>query len=360
MISHFKQNNIDINNCNIYNVFGDFMKKGKKVVIIVIAVIIAIILALVSTFFILTHIGKSQFHKDDTHISTDAVEIEDESTITYGDSKYTLNPNIVSVLVIGIDRDNINQNYGSGKNGQADVIFIAAINTKTKKTSIIPISRETMVDVNLYTADGNYAGANREQLCLAYAYGNTTEESCKNVLTSVRRLLYGINISSYLAMELKGISSLTDLAGGVELTSLEDIITKPLTASKGQKIKLDGIKAAAYIQYRGDDTEANTRRMARQKQFLSALMNKTGNAILDDFSNLSKFYNTLTPYFSTNVSFAQITYLAKNCLTLNFGDALDYKTIEGTLAQGEEWIEFEADEESVLQAVIDVFYIPKE
>ncbi len=336
------------------------MKKSKKITIIIVATLLALILALVGTFFVLTYIGKSQFHKEDAHISTDAVEVEDDDTITYNGKKYILNKNIVSVLVMGIDRENVNQNLGVGNNGQADVIFVATIDTKTKKACIIPISRETMVAVNLYTNDGKYAGSQKEQLCLAYAYGNTPEECSKNVMTSVKRLLCGINISSYVTIEMDGVSKLTNLVGGIELNCLEDITTKRLTATKGQKIKLDGTNATAYIQYRGDDTEANSRRMQRQKQFLSALMNKTGNAVLNNFSNLTKYYNTLSPYFSTNVSFAQITYLAQNCLTLNFGDALEYKTIDGTLTQGEKWIEFTADEESILKTVIDVFYIPKE
>lgn len=336
------------------------MKKSKKTAIIVISIILALILLLLSSFWIVTAIGKHQFHRDDTNISADSIEVEDESTITYNGQKYVLNKNIVSVLVMGIDRDNVNQNLGSGNNGQADVIFLATVDTKTKKACIIPISRETMVDVNLYTSNGEYVGLKKEQLCLAYAYGNNAEECSQNVMTSVKRLLCGINISSYVTIEMDGVEKLTDIIGGVELTCIEDITTTRLTAAKGQKIKLDGAKAITYIQHRGEDTEANSRRMQRQKQFLSALMNKTGNAVLNDFSKLGKFYNTLSPYFSTNVSFAQITYLAQNCLTINFGDALDYKTIDGTLTQGEKWVEFHADEESVIQTVIDVFYVPKE
>ncbi len=336
------------------------MKKSKKITIIVISIILALILLLLSAFWIVTAIGKQQFHKDDTNISADSVEVEDESTIAYNGKKYTLNKNIISVLVMGIDRDNVNQNIGSGNNGQADVIFVATVDTKTKKACIIPISRETMVDVNLYTEDGKFAGSQKEQLCLAYAYGNNAEECSKNVMTSVRRLLYDININSYVTIEMDGVQKLTDLVGGVEVTVLENIPSKNLTVTKGQKITLNGQKAITYIQYRGDDTEANSRRMQRQKQFLSTLMNKAGNAVLNDFSNLTKYYNTLSPYFSTNVSFAQITYLAQNCLSVNLGDALDYKTIDGTLAQGEKWVEFHANEESVLQTVIDVFYLPKE
>ena len=134
------------------------MKKSKKTTLIIIGSILALVLILVSTFFIMTAIGKHQFHKDDAHISAETIEVEDESTINYNGSKYTLNKNVVSILVMGIDRNNIDKNLGSGKNGQADVIFVATIDTKTKRACIIPISRETMVDVNLYTENGNFAG----------------------------------------------------------------------------------------------------------------------------------------------------------------------------------------------------------
>ena len=336
------------------------MKKAKKIIIIVLAVLLAIVLALVGTFLILTYVGKSQFHDADTHISAEEITIEDEATITYNGKKYTLNENIVSVLVMGIDRENVNENFGSGNNGQADVIFVATIDTETKRTCIIPISRETMVDVNLYTQDGKFAGTNREQLCLAYAYGDTTEQSSQNVLTSVKRLLYGINISSYVTIEMEGVEKLTDLVGGVEITSLETLNSKKLPLTKGEKVTLDGYKSRLYIKYRDDDVEANARRMARQKQFLSALMNKTSNEISNDYTKLATFYTALSPYFNSDISFAQIAYLAQNCLTINFGDTMQYKTIDGTLTQGEEWIEFEADKESALQTVIDVFYLPKE
>lgn len=336
------------------------MKKWKKITLIVVSVILSIILALIGTFFIVTYIGKSQFHQEDAHISADEVTVEDENTISYNDKKYILNKNIVSFLVMGIDRDNVNENLDHGTNGQADVIFVATIDTETKKACIIPISRETMVDVNLYTKEGKYAGTGREQLCLAYAYGNTTEQSSENVLTSVRRLLYNINISSYVTVEMEGVEKLTDLVGGIELTCIEDIIYTNYSPKKGEKLTLNGKEARLYICYRGDDTEANARRMERQKQFLSALLNKTSNQVFNNYSKLVDLYTTMTPYFNSDISFAQIAYLAQNCLSMNFGDSIKYKTIDGVLKQGEKWIEFYADKGSVLQTVIDVFYLPVE
>lgn len=336
------------------------MKKSKKIILIIFSSILALVLLLVSAFFILSYIGKNQFHKEDTNISNDDVIIEDEETITYNGKKYALNENVISILVLGIDRDNINQNLGSGNNGQADVIFLTTIDTKTKKACIIPISRETMIDVNLYTADGKFAGIQKEQLCLAYSYGNTPEDCSKNIMTSVKRLLYGVNISSYVTIEMEGVSKLTDMVGGVEVNCLEEMTINQKNVSIGEKLTLNGDNALRYVQYRGDDLEANYRRMQRQKQFLSALISKAGNAVISDFTNLTNYYNNLSPYFSTNVSFAQITYLAQNFLTLNFGDTIDYKTIDGSLTQGEKWVEFTANEESVLQTVIEIFYISKE
>ena len=159
---------------------------------------------------------------------------------------------------------------------------------------------------------------------------------------------------------MEAVSELTDMIGGVQLASLEDFSSGTLNAAKGQTVTLKGKSAINYIQYRGDDLEANARRMQRQKQFLSALINKTGNAVLSDFSNLATYYNGLSPYFSTNVSFAQTTYLAQSCLSLNLGDSIDYKAIDGTLSMGEKWVEFRPYEESLLQTVIDVFYVPCE
>lgn len=335
------------------------MKKNKKVAVIIISVILAIALLLTSAFFILSYIGKKQFHKKDKHIVNENVVIDDEDSITYNENEYVLNKNIISMLVIGVDRSSLEKDFGAGSNGQADVIFLATVDTKTKKMSIIPISRETITDINIYTTDGTFAGTQKQPLCLAYAYGNTPEECSINIMTSVKRLLYEINIDSYVTIDMNGVSKLTDMVGGIEVDCLENIKVGGKYVYAGEKLTLNGSKALDYVRNRGTDLEANNRRMQRQKQFLSALISKTGNSVLSDFTNLATYYTNLTPYFSTNISFAQITYLAQNFLSLNLGDSLEYKNIEGTLAQGEKWVEFTADENSLLQTVIDVFYIPK-
>lgn len=336
-------------------------KKGKKILLIILCILLSLCLALAAAFFAVFTLGKNQFHGGDTDISVNSEQdiVIDEGVVSYKGKDYVLNKDIVSVLFIGIDKSDVNADLGYGKNGQADSLFVAAIDTKTGKVTAIPISRETMVDVDLYSVDGGFAGVKNEQLCLAYAYGSDPDSCSKNVMRSVRRLLFGINISSYVTVDMEGVKKLTDAVGGVEVESLENINLNGKTVNKGQSVLLDGKTVDRYVRYRDADADANNRRMLRQKQCLTALVSKAGNQVLGDVTKLKAFYDVLTPYLATDLSFSQITYLASSCLKADMGSAIEFKAIKGVSADGEKWAEFTPDTESVLETVMDVFYIER-
>ncbi len=334
------------------------MRKSVKIPIVILSCLLGICIVVAGIYGGLYLSGKNIFHSNNQNISADNVET-DENEIIYNGNSYTLNKNVISVLFIGIDKDNINQNDGYGKNGQADSIFVMALDTKTGAVKIIPISRETMVDVDVYSSTGIYTGVKNEQVCLAYAYGNTPKESCDNVLKSVKRILYGININSYIAIELDGLSAITDKLGGVEVVALEDMVTNNLNCTKGKPVKLKGAAAIDYIQKRDTDLEANSRRMERQKQFLSSFSSALGNKIMRDYSNILTYYNTLNPYLHTNLSLSQITYVATTFTKANIGNSFDFKTITGEHKKGEKYIEFYPNDDILLDAVIDTFYVLK-
>lgn len=329
-------------------------RNSKKTLIIVLISIAGLILALCAALIILITVGKHGLHSGDMQVSApeDVSATETEDYIEYEGEKYTLNKNIVSVLFLGVDKKNINDEKNAGANGQADAIFLACFDTKTGSIKIIPINRDTMADISLYSSEGNYSGTKNEQICLSYAYGSTAEESCENVKKDVSRLLCGVNISSYVAIDLKGVSAVTDIIGGVSLTSIETIGS----FKEGQTVALKGEKAVEYIQKRGNDIEAATRRMLRQKQFLTAFASAAGNQLLSDFSKLGTFYNTAIKYTLTDIDFAEATYLAKCCLTTNLGSSIDYISIEGNAVAGEEHVEFYADNNSIYKAVLECFY----
>lgn len=334
------------------------MNKKIKIPLIIVSCILGICIVLASVYGILYLSGKNLFGKNFQNINADNVEVDDNE-ITYKGNKYTLNKNIISALFIGVDKEGINTSQGYGKNGQADTIFVMALDTKTGEIKILPISRETMIDVDIYSSTGIYSGVENEQVCLAYAYGNTAEESCENVLKSVKRILYGINISGYVAVELDGMGEITNKIGGVTLTPLEDISTFGLECEKDTPINLKGYTAIRYIQCRDDGLDSNSKRMERQKQFLSAMATTIGNNIMKDYSNILTYYNTLSPYLSTNLSLSQITYIATNFLKADIGSEFNYKIVSGEHIKGEEYVEFHPNEDELLDAIIDIFYIEK-
>ena len=334
------------------------MKNKVKIPLIIASCVLGICIILASVYGILYLSGKSFFGKNFQNINADSIEVDDNE-ITYKNTKYTLNKNIISALFIGVDKDDINDSDGYGQNGQADTLFVMALDTKTGEIKILPISRETMVDIDVYSSTGIYSGVENEQVCLAYAYGNTAEESCENVLKSVKRILYGININGYVAVDLNGIGEITEKIGGVEVVALEDVSTFGLKCKKGDTINLKGTSAIHYIQTRSSDLDSNAKRMEKQKQFLSSMATAMGNKIIDDYSNILTYYNTLSPYLSTNLSLSQITYIATNFLKSDIGSEFNYKIVDGEHIKGEEYIEFHPDEDELLDAIIDIFYIKK-
>ena len=263
--------------------------------------------------------GKNSFMKKDelSVCLPDSIDVEeDDEKIVYNNKTYKYNENVISILAMGIDKSDIDNEKTSGKNGQADALFVATIDTKTGEIKIIPISRETMVEVDQYSANGSLIGSKKMQICLAYAYANNNLESCKNVCRSVSRLLYGMPIDSYVAIDIEGVKKLTNAVGGVKLTVIEDMRygnNAPIF-SKGQTVTLYGEKAYTYIRFRNENIDSNNLRMVRQKQFFGAFANKIGIQLKQDFSKLSKYYNVAKPYLATDLTLSQITYLATTCV----------------------------------------------
>ncbi|MCQ2451311.1 MAG: LCP family protein [Clostridia bacterium] len=333
--------------------------KGKKILITVLCIILALIILAVSTFFVLYLSGKSKFHKNDRNIKASNIsglEI-DEDTVEYNGEKYKLNNDIVSILIMGIDKNRVSDNMGIGKNGQADALFLMTLNTQNKGIKIIPIPREAMADIDIYSKSGKFSGTENGQICLSYAYGKNANDSCENTKKSAERLLLNINIGNYLAIDLKSISVMTDKIGGITLNCIETL--PEFDCVEGKSIFLKGDRAQYYLQARSEDITGSTKRIERQKQFLDAFASKAGNKIMGDFGLIKDYYDTMKPYICTDLSFSQITYLASTMISKNVGSKFDYLHIDGETKMGEEWVEFYPDDDSLVKVILDAFYKKK-
>ena len=344
------------------------LPRSLRAVLIVLAAIAVAALLAVSVCYALYWHGRAAMLEHGGSLDTPnslVDNVKDEGRlVTYKGEDYLYNEDVVSLLLLGVDKSYINTNASHGKNGQADSLFVATLDTRTGAVKIIPLSREIMADVNLYDADGAYLGVEKLQLCLAYAYAATPEEGCENVARSVNRLLYGMPIDGCVAIDLEGLKALTSAVGGVTVSVLEDVVVNYdpnnyVVLKKGQDVTLSSETVIPYIRQRGQDVDANNRRMQRQQQFLNNFIHVASNKIKGNFTLLEKYYNAIKPYTVSDLTLSKITYLASTYL-IGGQRAIDYLPVSGDTTLGEEYVEFRPDETALYEAVLAAFYTKAE
>ena len=164
---------------------------------------------------------------------------------------------------------------------------------------------------------------------------------------------------------MDAIITLTDLIGGIELTSLENVTSAiqdetlgDYVVNEGETVLLDGRKAYSYVRYRDVDAVGSAdKRLARQQQFLGEWIKKTKSAVKADFTLVLELYNAVVEQMVTDISVDEVVYLA--------GLAADYKfsmeqfhSLQGETVQGEEFEEFYVDEDALYGLMIEIFYEP--
>ena len=343
-------------------------KKGLKILLWILMIVLFIIIALCVTAVVMMKIGEKQM-TDYEEVVVEVPEIaetiiNDGKTVIYNGQKYTLNENIVSVLAMGVDRYKLIENGEDrhGRNGQADTILLLTIDSKTGKMKVVSISRETMADVDVYSESGVYSGINKEQICLAYAYGDGQHTSCENVLKSVNRLFYGIPINSYVAINITSIASLNDVVGGVTLKAIGDFqMPSGRFIKNGETVTLKGKEAEVYIRNRDQEiVEANTERMGRQVQYIKAFAAKTLTMTKSDISTPVKLYDGLSKNgdLISNINTAQISFLTECVLKNPSVDDVEFISIKGETKLGDDgYAQFYPDETAFFEMILDVFYI---
>lgn len=288
--------------------------------------------------------------------TADEAETEDEGvTVEYQGKTYRYNENIVSIVVMGYDRrEDVSV---TGQAGQADAIMVVALDTQTGEMRVIGIPRDTMVDVDENVGDA-FVGQEKMQIALAFSYGDGYETSAENVVRAAGRVLYGMPMNYYVALSMEGIGALNDAVGGVTLTPLASI---PDTAIvEGQKITLHGNNAVRYVQYRDiSQLDSSLQRQERQSQYLKAFFSKAISSASGNPTVLVNLYQTALDYATTNLGVDEFSYLA-TVLLENGMSQLDVTTLEGEAVKGTQYVEFNLDQQSVYETVLDVFYTPVE
>ena len=342
------------------------MKPKKKLHPLVIAVIILLLLAvgLCAVVAGLWFSGRNAVSKPNEAPELPQGETEEDNGIyvTYNGKRYRYNDQMYNVLLMGVDAE-VNPSEAEGIKEQSDVVMLGALDLAANKLTMIAIPRDLMCEVEQVDENGNHVGLTRTQLTMAYYYGDGRHGSCKLVSEAVSNLFYGLPIQGYAAYFLNGIGALNDAVGGVTVVVSDDYPFLNMAAChrmvSGTTLTLTGEEAEYYIRCRwAEHPDGAAHRLMRQKQYMLALIDQAKAAIKENPASLFTMYDAVDDYLLTNVSLSEISYLATKAVGMDFSG--QFRTVEGTseivMAGDKAYLEVTADQNSLYELMLDVFY----
>jgi len=284
---------------------------------------------------------------------------QDQVFLTYKEEEYPLKEHLRTVLLIGTDSteryeedENLLLDYYNAN--QADFLILLVQDTEANTTEVIQLNRDTMTDVPILGVTGAQAGTRREQLALAYYYGQGEEDSCENTVAAVSNLLYGAPIDHYIAVTMDAVPIMNDWAGGVRLEILDDFTAINPDLIQGTEALLLGEDALHYVKTRaGLSDSTNLNRMERQRQYASAWFEKA-KPRFNDYQALAELMDDVEPYYYSSCSLEQLKDLASA-----FADhppEISHQ-LPGQ-AVTNQFMEFHVDEPALQALVLDLFYKP--
>ncbi len=290
-------------------------------------------------------------------LSEEEEEKWQQGWVKYKEKIYAYNEDIMTFLVMGIDKNSDVKEVEEGTNGgQADALFLAVMNPHSKSISVIGINRNTMTDIDIYNEEGAYVNTVKAQIAVQHGFGNGMEESCEYQKKAVQKLFYNLPIHGYAAVNMSAIPAVNDAVGGVDVTVLEDLTKIDKSLKQGEEVHLEGQNAFWYVKYRDTGIFGSAdMRLERQKQYLTAFINAAKGAVKDNLSVAIGLYQEIAAQMVTDISLDEVSYLTPILVDYGF-ESDSFRMVEGESVMGEEFEEFWMDEEALYELIIDVFY----
>ena len=290
---------------------------------------------------------------DAADVSTSSLYSVDnfDGSITYQGVRYEPNTGIRTVLFLGIDNsDQSRKGVGIVEGGRSDTMILFVIDNNKKLITPLQISRDTMVNVDIYNNDGEFLSQGLEQITMQYSYGRSPQEACNLTKQKVADLMCRTRINSVVSLTMDGIEPVVDSVGGVTLKLQTDETDLDPSYKKGAVIRLDGAAAKDFVHVRNTEVRgSNNERMSRQTQFMLALSQTTkarGASVIETMEKAAgdSFYQDVdadtADHFADYDTADQILYLPG-------------KNVQGALHD-----EFYVDDEKMLPLVLKLFYLP--
>ena len=272
------------------------------------------------------------------------------SSVEIDGKKYHIKDRISTVLFLGVDYGNENASEGNiGTGPRSDTMILFVLDDAAKTIQTVMISRDTMAEVDLYKANGDYAFSGTMQITMQYTFGDSPRRACYLTKKAVSRLLYEARIDYCLSLALSGLSEIIDELGGLTITMPEDYTDIDFRFEKGAQVTLTGAEAEQFIRVRdADEFGSNNVRMTRQfelvKELFSELGSKGGASYIEEVLEKADAYVESDLDADTIQKFATYTFLPEPIY------------LPGEDVQGEFHDEFYVNDPELQQLLLSLLY----
>lgn len=279
--------------------------------------------------------------------------------VFYNGKRYKYNDKITTIVFAGIDKRTEEHQQGVyGTAGQADCIFVMALDTESGGYKLMAVSRDSMVDVNIIDNKGVFQGTSNVQINLSYGYGYTKEQSAENLKNAVSRLFFGVPVNKYVAFDLDVIPILNDQVGGVNVTVNEDLTRRDPELYVGNNLTLNGTQAEYFVRTRdvtGDENQNNLR-MERQKIYLTSFIKTTLKQTKSNIKKPLQMYNSCIDYMNTDITPSAVTYYTSVFLKSGFDADKNMIKVPGTTIAKDGFAEYHVDTDEFFKIILETYY----
>ena len=330
------------------------MNKGTRILRNIVIVIVIIALLLGAAVFVLDHFGRGKLTGDANMTTIDSAELDNAGRVRYKGKTYEYKKDITTLLLMGVDSRSKEESEGEfGASNQSDMNVLAAFDPTTSQITLISISRDAMVEMEVLDELGNSNGTATAQLALSYSYGDGGDASCRLTRDAVSGLFYDLPIHAYASIYLNGVADLVGEIGGVSVKALETFGE----FREGETVELTRSNTENYIRHREHTVDGNNQRMERQKQVLMAMAKTMLSRVREKPISALTVYDAVKRNVPTDLNTSSILYLARTAARMHMNDSVLKVQGESVLGEGNH-AEFHVDETALFEMILSVFYTP--
>ena len=290
--------------------------------------------------------------------SPDYDDTETKVVVNINGKEYYKNENVTTLLLMGVDDEELVDTGTQRNDALADFLTLAVFDNENKSCTLLQINRNTMTDVPVLGATGEYLGVTNEQIALSHIYGSGMEDSCENTVEAVSRFLYSTPIDNYLSLTMGAIASLNDTVGGVTVTIEDDLTSVDESFVPGATVTLHGKQAESFVRARmGLADDSNPARQRRQRAYMIGLISKLREKVEEDSAFVMELYASVADYLVTDCDINELGTLSENLSSYALSG---FVTPEGETRVREktDYAEFYVDETALQDLIAELFYVP--